>query len=122
MSFRGPRRMLTIEPNFGRCFQLMRCDDPRLFQEWVLHGVASALRLKSSRSCPARKRRRSSLRISTPRGDIRGRGDRSGEQRCQDFDRRDRGSDRPEVAANTYTIQEADIDTFAPVVARLAGN
>ena len=25
-----------IEPNFGRCFQLMRCDDPRLFEEWVL--------------------------------------------------------------------------------------
>jgi Protein of unknown function (DUF3303) len=25
-----------IEPNFGRCFQLMRCDDSRLFQEWVL--------------------------------------------------------------------------------------
>ena len=26
-----------IEPNFSRCFQLMRCDDARLFQEWVLH-------------------------------------------------------------------------------------
>ncbi|MGE0719841.1 MAG: DUF3303 domain-containing protein [Alphaproteobacteria bacterium] len=25
-----------IEANFSRCFQLMRCDDPRLFQEWVL--------------------------------------------------------------------------------------
>jgi hypothetical protein len=25
-----------IEPNFARCFQLMRCGDPRLFQEWVL--------------------------------------------------------------------------------------
>lgn len=25
-----------VEPNFARCFQLMRCDDPRLFQEWVL--------------------------------------------------------------------------------------
>src|SRR5215470_3700609 len=25
-----------IEPNFARCFQLMRCDDPTLFQEWVL--------------------------------------------------------------------------------------
>ena len=25
-----------VEPNFGRCFQLMRCDDLRLFQEWVL--------------------------------------------------------------------------------------
>lgn len=26
-----------IEANFGRCFQLMRCDDARLLQEWVLH-------------------------------------------------------------------------------------
>ena len=25
-----------IEPNFSRCFQLMRCDDPRLFQQWAL--------------------------------------------------------------------------------------
>ena len=25
-----------VEPTFARCFQLMRCDDPRLFQEWVL--------------------------------------------------------------------------------------
>jgi len=26
-----------IEAGFGRCFQLMECDDPRLLQEWVLH-------------------------------------------------------------------------------------
>ena len=25
-----------IEPNFGRCFQLMRCEDLRRLQEWVL--------------------------------------------------------------------------------------
>lgn len=25
-----------VEPNFGRCFQLMECDELRLFQEWVL--------------------------------------------------------------------------------------
>jgi Protein of unknown function (DUF3303) len=25
-----------VEPNFARCFQLMQCDDLRLFQEWVL--------------------------------------------------------------------------------------
>ncbi|MEP7027457.1 MAG: DUF3303 family protein [Candidatus Eisenbacteria bacterium] len=25
-----------IEPNFGRCFQLMECADLRLLQEWVL--------------------------------------------------------------------------------------
>ena len=26
-----------VEPNFARCFQLMRCDDPKLLQEWILH-------------------------------------------------------------------------------------
>ena len=26
-----------IEPNFDRCFQLMECDDVRLFQQWVVH-------------------------------------------------------------------------------------
>ena len=25
-----------VEPNFSRCFQLMECDDLRLFQQWVL--------------------------------------------------------------------------------------
>ncbi len=25
-----------IEPNFSRCFQLMKCDDLRLLQQWVL--------------------------------------------------------------------------------------
>ena len=26
-----------IEPNFARCFQLMSCEDLKLFQQWVLH-------------------------------------------------------------------------------------
>ena len=25
-----------VEPSFSRCFQLMRCNDPSLFQEWIL--------------------------------------------------------------------------------------
>ena len=25
------------EPSFSRCFQLMECDDLRLFQQWCLH-------------------------------------------------------------------------------------
>ena len=25
-----------VEANFSRCFQLMRCDDPRLIQQWML--------------------------------------------------------------------------------------
>jgi len=30
-----------IEPNFERCFQLMECDDLRLFQEWTLRWCGS---------------------------------------------------------------------------------
>jgi hypothetical protein len=26
-----------VERGFGRCFQLMECEDPRLFQEWIEH-------------------------------------------------------------------------------------
>jgi hypothetical protein len=42
---RDERRMLPegieyvdswVEPNFGRCFQLMRCDDLKPLQEWIL--------------------------------------------------------------------------------------
>lgn len=24
-----------VEPGFGRCFQLMECDEPHLFQQWM---------------------------------------------------------------------------------------
>ena len=24
-----------VETNYDRCFQLMRCDDPRLFDQWI---------------------------------------------------------------------------------------
>jgi hypothetical protein len=24
-----------VEPDFGRCFQLMECDDPQLLQQWT---------------------------------------------------------------------------------------
>jgi uncharacterized protein DUF3303 len=26
-----------VEPNFDRCFQLMECDNPDLFQQWTAH-------------------------------------------------------------------------------------
>jgi len=26
-----------VEANFKRCFQLMECDDPLLFQQWIFH-------------------------------------------------------------------------------------
>jgi hypothetical protein len=30
-----------VESNFGRCFQLMECDDLRLLQEWILRWRGS---------------------------------------------------------------------------------
>ena len=32
-----------IEPNFSRCFQLMECDDVRLFQQWILNTRGSGV-------------------------------------------------------------------------------
>jgi len=26
-----------VEKNYGRCFQLMSCDNPQLLQEWISH-------------------------------------------------------------------------------------
>ena len=34
------------KPNFSRCFQLMRCDDPRLFQQWALEWRGSGMTLE----------------------------------------------------------------------------
>jgi uncharacterized protein DUF3303 len=35
-----------VEPNFGRCFQLMECDDLRLFQQWVLEWRGSGVTIE----------------------------------------------------------------------------
>ncbi len=35
-----------VEPNFSRCFQLMECDDVRLFQEWALRLRGSGVSLE----------------------------------------------------------------------------
>jgi hypothetical protein len=32
-----------VEPNFGRCFQLMECDDLRLLQTWILGWCGSGV-------------------------------------------------------------------------------
>ena len=32
-----------VEPNFARCFQLMECDDLRLFQQWMLSWRGSGV-------------------------------------------------------------------------------
>jgi len=26
-----------VETNYDRCFQLMECDDPNMFQQWIIH-------------------------------------------------------------------------------------
>jgi hypothetical protein len=31
-----------VEPGFGRCFQVMECDDASLLQQWVLSWVGLA--------------------------------------------------------------------------------
>ena len=35
-----------VEPNFGRCFQLMRCDDARALQAWVLEWRGLGVRFE----------------------------------------------------------------------------
>lgn len=35
-----------IEVNFGRCFQLMRCDEARLLQEWVLYWRGTGMTME----------------------------------------------------------------------------
>jgi hypothetical protein len=35
-----------VEPNFNRCFQLIECDDLRLFQEWALKWRESGVELE----------------------------------------------------------------------------
>jgi hypothetical protein len=35
-----------VEANFSRCFQVMRCDDLRLIQQWALHWRGSGVTLE----------------------------------------------------------------------------
>jgi len=35
-----------VEPNFARCFQLMKCDDLKLFQQWALQWRESGVTLE----------------------------------------------------------------------------
>ena len=40
LEFRGS----WVEASFARVFQLMECDDPRLFQQWILHWAGTGTR------------------------------------------------------------------------------
>jgi Protein of unknown function (DUF3303) len=44
-----------IEPNFGRCFQLMRCDDARRFREWVLQWGGFGVTFEIVRAVPSKE-------------------------------------------------------------------
>lgn len=46
-----------VEPNFGRCFQLMRCDDARLFQEWILQWRGCGVTFEIVPVVPSRETR-----------------------------------------------------------------
>ena len=35
-----------VEPNFSRCFQVMECDDLRLFQQWALANRGAGVSLE----------------------------------------------------------------------------
>jgi len=49
MCGRPALRRQLVEPNFARCFQLMECDDLRLFQQWTLQWPGRVQR--SDRPC-----------------------------------------------------------------------
>jgi len=46
-----------VEPNFARCFQLMRCNDLKLFQEWILEWRGSGLTLEIVPVVPSKETR-----------------------------------------------------------------
>jgi len=46
-----------VEPGFGRCFQLMECDDLRLFQQWVLEWRGSGVTMEIVPVVPSRDTR-----------------------------------------------------------------
>jgi len=58
-----------IEPNFARCFQLMRCDDPRLFQEWVLQWRGLGVTFEIVPVVPSNETQ-AVVAVSRPLGDI----------------------------------------------------
>ena len=47
-----------IEPNFSRCFQLMRCDDAKLFQQWALHWRGLGVELEIVPVVPSKETRK----------------------------------------------------------------
>ena len=46
-----------VEPDFSRCFQLMRCDDVSLFQQWALHWRGLGVSFEVVPVAPAKEAR-----------------------------------------------------------------
>ena len=46
-----------IEANFSRCFQIMRCEDATLLQQWVLHWRGLGLSMEIVPVVPSRQTR-----------------------------------------------------------------
>jgi hypothetical protein len=44
-----------VEANFSRCFQLMRCDDPKLFQTWILQWRGLGLTMEVLPVAPSKE-------------------------------------------------------------------
>lgn len=44
-----------ITADLGRCFQLMRCDDPALLQQWLLHWRGLGIRFEILPVVPSRE-------------------------------------------------------------------
>ena len=52
-----------VEAGFGRCFQLMECDDLRLLQRWVLHWRGTGTTFEIVPVVPGRDTRESVERM-----------------------------------------------------------
>jgi Protein of unknown function (DUF3303) len=46
-----------VEPNFARCFQLMRCEDASLFQQWALQWRGCGVTMEIIPVVPSRQTR-----------------------------------------------------------------
>jgi len=58
-----------VEPNFSRCFQLMRCEDLRLFQEWTLQWRGSGASFEIVPVVPSKETREVVAPYLTPVAD-----------------------------------------------------
>lgn len=46
-----------VEANFGRCFQLMECDDAAILQDWLLHWRGTGIHFEFVPVVPSRDTR-----------------------------------------------------------------